>query len=104
MTTEARRYDAICLWHAIEHMAEPWRVLEAAAAHGKAVWVLDRPNPAGRPVEGLTLRPGWESFVGAGAMPMRPSLTSMGPSAGAGGLLTISSAMPFSGLTASSSH
>ena len=23
-------------------------VLEAAAAHGKAVWVLDRPNPAGR--------------------------------------------------------
>jgi uncharacterized protein YbbC (DUF1343 family) len=27
-------------------------VLEAAARHGKAVWVLDRPNPAGRPVEG----------------------------------------------------
>ena len=46
-------------------------VLEAAARHGKAVWVLDRPNPAGRPVEGLTLRPGWESFVGAGPMPMR---------------------------------
>ena len=34
-------------------------VLEAAAAHGKSVWVLDRPNPAGRPVEGFTLRPGW---------------------------------------------
>jgi len=50
-------------------------VLEAAAAHGKALWVLDRPNPAGRPVEGLTLRPGWESFVGAGAMPMRHGLT-----------------------------
>lgn len=50
-------------------------VLEAAAAHGKAVWVLDRPNPAGRPVEGLTLRPGWESFVGAGALPMRHGLT-----------------------------
>src|SRR5580693_7420820 len=46
-------------------------VLEAAAASGKAVWVLDRPNPAGRPVEGLTLREGWQSFVGAGAMPMR---------------------------------
>jgi hypothetical protein len=29
-------------------------VLEAAAEHGKEVWVLDRPNPAGRPVEGLT--------------------------------------------------
>lgn len=50
-------------------------MLEAAAAHGKEVWVLDRPNPAGRPVEGLTLRDGWESFVGAGAMPMRHGLT-----------------------------
>ena len=50
-------------------------VLEAAAARGKEVWVLDRPNPAGRPVEGLRLRPGWESFVGAGPMPMRHGLT-----------------------------
>jgi len=50
-------------------------VLEAAAQHGKAVWVLDRPNPAGRPVEGLTLMAGWESFVGAGPMPMRHGLT-----------------------------
>ena len=50
-------------------------VLEAAAQHGKQVWVLDRPNPAGRPIEGLTLLPGWESFVGAGPMPMRHGLT-----------------------------
>ena len=50
-------------------------VLEAAAAHGKSVWVLDRPNPAGRPVEGLTLQVGWESFVGAGPMPMRHGIT-----------------------------
>jgi len=50
-------------------------VLEAAAAHGKSVWVLDRPNPAGRPIEGLALRPGWESFVGAGPMPMRHGMT-----------------------------
>jgi uncharacterized protein YbbC (DUF1343 family) len=50
-------------------------VLEAAAEHSKSVWVLDRPNPAGRPVEGLTLREGWESFVGAGPMPMRHGLT-----------------------------
>lgn len=50
-------------------------VLEAAAEHGKSVWILDRPNPAGRPVEGLSLRPGWESFVGAGPMPMRHGLT-----------------------------
>ena len=50
-------------------------VLEATAQHGKSVWVLDRPNPAGRPIEGLTLRPGWESFVGAGPIPMRHGLT-----------------------------
>jgi uncharacterized protein YbbC (DUF1343 family) len=50
-------------------------VLEEAAKHGKEVWVLDRPNPAGRPIEGLTLRPGYESFVGAGPMPMRHGLT-----------------------------
>ncbi|MDB5703290.1 MAG: hypothetical protein JWN66_406, partial [Sphingomonas bacterium] len=50
-------------------------VLEAAAAHGKAVVVLDRPNPAGRPIEGQTLLPGWESFVGAGPMPMRHGMT-----------------------------
>ena len=50
-------------------------ILEAAAQQGKSVWVLDRPNPAGRPVEGLTLRTGWDSFVGAGPMPMRHGLT-----------------------------
>ena len=50
-------------------------VLEAAAQFNKRVVVLDRPNPAGRPVEGLTLRPGWESFVGAGPLPMRHGLT-----------------------------
>ena len=50
-------------------------VLEAAAKHQKTVLILDRPNPAGRPVEGLLLRQGWESFVGAGALPMRHGLT-----------------------------
>jgi len=50
-------------------------VLEEAAKQGKPVWVLDRPNPAGRPVEGLRLRAGWESFVGAGPLPMRHGLT-----------------------------
>jgi uncharacterized protein YbbC (DUF1343 family) len=50
-------------------------LLEEAANHGKAVWVLDRPNPAGRPVEGTLLLPGQESFVGAGPMPMRHGLT-----------------------------
>jgi uncharacterized protein YbbC (DUF1343 family) len=50
-------------------------VLEEAARHKKTVIVLDRPNPAGRPVEGTLLQAGWESFVGAGPMPMRHGLT-----------------------------
>ena len=50
-------------------------LLEEAAKHGKEVWVLDRPNPAGRPVEGTLLVPGQESFVGAAPMPMRHGLT-----------------------------
>jgi uncharacterized protein YbbC (DUF1343 family) len=50
-------------------------LLEEAARHGKSVWVLDRPNPAGRPVEGTLLQPGQESFVGAAPMPMRHGLT-----------------------------
>ncbi len=50
-------------------------LLEAAAQHRKALWVLDRPNPIGRPIEGPKLTPGWESFVGAAPMPMRHGLT-----------------------------
>src|ERR1700745_2200023 len=36
-------------------------ILEAASKYKKEVWVLDRPNPVGRLVEGLTLRSGWQS-------------------------------------------
>ncbi len=50
-------------------------MLEAAERFNKQLIVLDRPNPAGRPVEGTILRPGFESFVGAGPMPMRHGLT-----------------------------
>ncbi len=50
-------------------------VLEEAAARGKAVWILDRPNPIGRPAEGLRLRAGCESFVGSAPLPMRHGLT-----------------------------
>ena len=50
-------------------------LLEEAAKFGKNVVVLDRPNPAGRPVEGTLLVPGQESFVGAAPMPMRHGLT-----------------------------
>lgn len=50
-------------------------ILEEAARWNKSVLVLDRPNPVGRPIEGTLLRHGWESFVGAGPMPMRHGLT-----------------------------
>lgn len=50
-------------------------LLEAAAERGKSIWVLDRPNPAGRPVEGTILEPGWESFIGIGPLIMRHGLT-----------------------------
>lgn len=50
-------------------------LMEACAKHQKEIWILDRPNPAGRPIEGSLLKPGWESFVGAGPLPMRHGLT-----------------------------
>jgi uncharacterized protein YbbC (DUF1343 family) len=51
-------------------------VMEESAKYGKSVWILDRPNPAGRPVEGSGLRAGWVSFVGAAeGLPMRHGLT-----------------------------
>jgi len=50
-------------------------VMQECAKHGKQIIILDRPNPAGRVIEGFSLRPGWESFVGAAAFPMRHGLT-----------------------------
>jgi uncharacterized protein YbbC (DUF1343 family) len=50
-------------------------MLEACAEHGKTIWILDRPNPAGRPIEGTILEDGWESFVGAAPLIMRHGLT-----------------------------
>ncbi len=50
-------------------------LMEDCALHGKTLVVLDRPNPAGREIEGHTLQSGFESFVGAGPFPMRHGLT-----------------------------
>lgn len=50
-------------------------VMEECAKTKKQMIVLDRPNPIGRDVEGFLLEPGWESFVGAGPIPMRHGLT-----------------------------
>jgi uncharacterized protein YbbC (DUF1343 family) len=50
-------------------------VMQDCAQLGKSVWVLDRPNPAGRVMEGTFLEKGWESFVGFGPTIMRHGLT-----------------------------
>lgn len=50
-------------------------LMEECEKAGKELWVLDRPNPAGRPIEGNTLEAGWETFVGAVRVPMRHGLT-----------------------------
>jgi uncharacterized protein YbbC (DUF1343 family) len=50
--------------------------LEACAAAGRQVVVLDRPNPLGGLVlEGNLIRPGYTSFVGLYPIPMRHALT-----------------------------
>jgi uncharacterized protein YbbC (DUF1343 family) len=50
--------------------------LEACAAVGIPVWVLDRPNPlGGTTVEGPTVRSGFESFVGVHPIATRHGLT-----------------------------
>jgi uncharacterized protein YbbC (DUF1343 family) len=50
--------------------------LRAARRHGLRVVVCDRPNPiGGEEVEGATLVPGYESFVGQFPIPMRHGMT-----------------------------
>jgi uncharacterized protein YbbC (DUF1343 family) len=50
--------------------------LEACAAAGKEIVVLDRPNPIGGVLlEGNLIRPGYTSFVGLYPVPMRHALT-----------------------------
>lgn len=50
-------------------------MLEACSKHNKEIWILDRPNPIGRPIEGVILKSGYESFVGVGPLPIRHGLT-----------------------------
>jgi uncharacterized protein YbbC (DUF1343 family) len=49
--------------------------MQACASASVELWVLDRPNPAGRPVDGLRLEAGQESFVGSDILPTRHGLT-----------------------------
>jgi len=50
-------------------------IMDACERLGKEVIVLDRPNPAGRGIEGLTLNMDFETFVGSVPMPMRNGIT-----------------------------
>ncbi|MBN19967.1 MAG: hypothetical protein CL678_01680 [Bdellovibrionaceae bacterium] len=50
-------------------------LMEEAASLGKEVWILDRPNPVGRGVEGSLLEKEWMSFVGQAFIPMQHGLT-----------------------------
>lgn len=50
-------------------------MMEACAEQGKSIYVLDRPNPAGREIEGSLLNMSYESFIGAAPIPMRHGLT-----------------------------
>lgn len=50
-------------------------LMEDCARAGCELWVLDRPNPAGRPIEGLLLQKNFFSFVGLVPTPMRHGLT-----------------------------
>jgi uncharacterized protein YbbC (DUF1343 family) len=50
-------------------------MMEALDGSDQEIWVLDRPNPAGREVEGHTLDMSFQSFVGAAEVPMRHGLT-----------------------------
>ena len=50
-------------------------MMDAVANTNQEIWVLDRPNPAGREIEGHTLDMKFESFVGAAPVPMRHGLT-----------------------------
>jgi uncharacterized protein YbbC (DUF1343 family) len=62
-------------WPGYTWVATLLYVLQACARTGKTVWVLDRPNPAGRIVEGKNLVKGEESFVGVVPIPQRHGLT-----------------------------
>ena len=50
-------------------------ILEDCEKHQKEVWVLDRPNPAGRTVEGSILNENYYSFVGTAPVPIRHGMT-----------------------------
>jgi len=51
-------------------------VMQAAAQHGKEIWILDRPNPIGGTiVEGPVLEPEYKSFIGLYPIAMRHGMT-----------------------------
>ncbi len=47
LAKEQKKYDVVCMWHSLEHMPEPWTVLEAAsnALNKDGLLVIAVPNP-----------------------------------------------------------
>jgi SAM-dependent methyltransferase len=63
MAHEDRSYDAICLWHSLEHLPRPWEVIERAARrlNPSGVLVVAVPNPLSRQARIMGARwPHWD--------------------------------------------
>ncbi|MBN2780896.1 MAG: DUF1343 domain-containing protein [Candidatus Marinimicrobia bacterium] len=57
------------------YISTMFNILEAAAENNIPVYILDRPNPIGRLAEGPVMQPGYTSFVGMFAIPLRHGMT-----------------------------
>lgn len=62
LTEEGRKYDVITLWHSIEHMPDPWTVLDACVAHlaPAGILVVASPNPLA--LQARIMRANWPHF------------------------------------------
>lgn len=47
LAASSEKYDAICLWHTIEHLREPWRIIDLAVARlaPGGILLFAAPNP-----------------------------------------------------------
>lgn len=84
LVPDARMFDGLdCLLIDVQdvgvryytYAATAWKFAEVATSAGIACWVLDRPNPLGRSIEGPIVDPGLESFVGTLPVPTVHGLT-----------------------------
>lgn len=62
LAQEGRKYDVITLWHSIEHMPNPWAVLDACVAHlaHDGILVVASPNPLA--LQARMMQANWPHF------------------------------------------